>query len=168
MDHSIDVSVNPCQIGKDLCTYYTSNFTILDSSVVFLAMINMYPDDKTCIFSMLEYICKLSSKYNVPPVVTSDQPRLFQRFSDVLHVIRRTNQYSAGLVSDMVIEQTLMRSVKCTDGLTRGSSMTEQQRAIWTMTAPVSSEYNYANTRRQLPHEWREGQGRLGKTCHQA
>ena len=49
------------------------------------------------------------------------------------HVIRRTNQYWAGLGSDLVIEQTLMRSLKSTDGLTRGSGMTEHQRARWTM-----------------------------------
>ena len=29
-------------------------------------------------------------------------------------------------------------------GLTRGSGMSEHQRAVWTMSAPVSSAYNYA------------------------
>ncbi len=46
--------------------------------------------------------------------------------------------------SDLVIEQTLMRSLKSTGGLTRGSGMTEHQRDVWTMSAPISSAYNYA------------------------
>ena len=61
-----------------------------------------------------------------------------------LHVIRRTNQYWAGLGSDLVIEQTLMRSLKSTVGLTRGGGMTEHQRAVWLMSAPISPAYNYA------------------------
>lgn len=83
------------------------------------------------------YIQKMEMLENENPVV-------FQKFLDGLHVIRRTNQYWAGLVSDLVIEQTLMRSLKSTGGLTRGSGMTEHQRDIWTMSAPISSTYNYA------------------------
>ncbi|KAK6176032.1 hypothetical protein SNE40_014396 [Patella caerulea] len=37
-----------------------------------------------------------------------------------------------------------MRSLKSTGGLTRGSGISEHQRAIWTMSSPVSSTYNYA------------------------
>ena len=60
------------------------------------------------------------------------------------HVIRRTNQYWAGLGSNLVTEQTLMRSLKSTGGLTIGSGMTEHQRARWTMCAPISAAYNHA------------------------
>ncbi|KAG1696934.1 Alpha-N-acetylgalactosaminidase [Nymphon striatum] len=48
------------------------------------------------------------------------------------------------LSCDLVIEQTLMRSVKGTGGLTHGSKMTEEQRALWTMSAPIMSECNIA------------------------
>ena len=44
---------------------------------------------------------------------------------------------------DLVIEQTLMQSLKSTGGLTRGSRMTEHQRAVSTMSSPVSFAYNY-------------------------
>ena len=44
------------------------------SSVVFLPMIDMYPGDKTCIFSILEYLCKFASEHNSPSIVTFDQP----------------------------------------------------------------------------------------------
>ena len=63
---------------------------------------------------------------------------------DGLHVIRRINQHWAGLGSDLVIEQTLIRSLKSTGGSTRGSGMTEHQRNVWTMSASISSAYNYA------------------------
>ena len=69
---------------------------------------------------------------------------VFHKFMTGFPVIRRTIQYWAGLGSDLVIEQTMMRSLKSTRGLTRGTGMTEHQRAIWTMSAPMSSAYNYA------------------------
>ncbi len=48
------------------------------------------------------------------------------------------------LVVDLVVEQTLMRSLKSTGGLTRGSGMTEDMRNLWTLSVPVTSEYNSA------------------------
>ena len=74
----------------------------------------------------------------------SDNPAVFQKFVNGFHMIRRSDQYWAGLGSDLVIEQTLMRTLKSTGGLTRGSGMSEHQRAVWTMSAPVPSAYNYA------------------------
>ena len=61
--------------------------------------------------------------------------KVFHEFMNGFHVIRRTNQYWAGLGSDMVIEQNLMRSLKSTGGLTHGSGMTEHQKACWTKCA---------------------------------
>ena len=49
-----------------------------------------------------------------------------------------------GPSSDLAIEQTLMRPLKSTDGLTRGSGMTEEMQNLWTLSAPVTSEYNIA------------------------
>ncbi len=69
---------------------------------------------------------------------------MFQKFLEGFHVVRRSNQFWAGLSSDHLIEQTLMRSLKSTGGLTRGSGMTEDQRNMWTLSAPVTSEYNSA------------------------
>ena len=37
-----------------------------------------------------------------------------------------------------------MRSLKTSGGLTRGSGMSEEQRALWTMSTPISAEYNIA------------------------
>ena len=71
-------------------------------------------------------------------------PTVFCQFSNGLHVIRQSNQYWAGVSSDLAIEQTLMRSLKTSGGLTRGSGMTEEQRALWIMSAPITAEYNKA------------------------
>ena len=60
------------------------------SSVLFLPMIDMYPGDKTCIYSTLEYICKLASKYDLPPIVTFDQP-LFWKASEIINEIPENN-----------------------------------------------------------------------------
>ena len=74
----------------------------------------------------------------------SRNPNLFAKFEHGCRVIRRTDQFWAGLSADLVIEQSLMRSLKTPGGLTRGSGMTEEQRALWTMSTPITSEYNYA------------------------
>ena len=73
-----------------------------------------------------------------------DNPEVHQKFQSGFHVIRRSSQYWAGLGSDLVIEQTLMRSLKSQGGLTRGSGMSEHQRTVWAMSSTVSSAYNLA------------------------
>ena len=49
-----------------------------------------------------------------------DHPEVYQHFQDGLHVIRRSDRYWAGLSSNLVIEQVLMRSMKTSGALTRG------------------------------------------------
>lgn len=44
------------------------------SSVLFLAMIDLDPGNPTCIFSTLSYVCEQAKTYNIPPVLTFDQP----------------------------------------------------------------------------------------------
>jgi len=70
-----------------------------------------------------------------------NHPDVFRKFENGYHVIRRSNQFWAGLSSDLVIEQTLMRSLKTCGGLTRGSGLFDEQRALWTMSTPISAQY---------------------------
>ena len=65
-------------------------------------------------------------------------------FEQRSHVIHRSNQFWAGLSSDLVIEQSLMRLLNTSGGLTRGTGMTEEQRSLWTMSTPITSQYNHA------------------------
>ena len=89
----------------------------------------------------------LKSAYLYPQKMTalrSEQPDVYKKFMEGYHVIRRSDKFWAGLSSDLVIEQTLMRSLESTGDLTRGSGMTEHERVIWTMSSHVSSAYNCA------------------------
>ena len=54
-------------------------------------------------------------------------PEVFTAFSAGFHVLRRSDRYWAGLSTDLVIEQTLMRSVKTVGGLTHGRGMGDSQ-----------------------------------------
>jgi hypothetical protein len=74
----------------------------------------------------------------------NDHPDIYQKFCKGYHVIRRSNRYWAGISTDLVIEQTLMRSVKTTGGMTRGKGMSEQQRAQWVLSMPACSSINLA------------------------
>ena len=50
----------------------------------------------------------------------SQHPDVYTSFKLGKHVFRRRDRYWAGLSSNLVIEQVLMRSVKTKGGLTRG------------------------------------------------
>ena len=60
------------------------------------------------------------------------------------HVSRRSDRVWAGLSSDLVIEQVLMRSMKTTRGLTRGRGMDESQWASWLLSMPACADINVA------------------------
>ena len=53
------------------------------SSIVFLPMIDLYSGDKTCILSTLNFVCDLSSKHQVPPIITFDQP-LYWKAAEII------------------------------------------------------------------------------------
>ena len=74
----------------------------------------------------------------------TQHPDVQQHFNKGLHVIRRSNRLWAGLSSDLIIEQVLMRSLKTSGGLTRGRGMTEHQRLLWLLSRPACAEVNQA------------------------
>ena len=71
-------------------------------------------------------------------------PDVYLKFANRRHVVRRSNKFWAGLSSDLVIEQTLMRSLKTSGGLIHGSWRNEEQRSLWTMSMPVTAMNNMA------------------------
>eukprot|EP00795_Rhopilema_esculentum_P011181 gene11182-biopygen2781 len=73
-----------------------------------------------------------------------DHPRVHDAFEKGFHVIRCSDRYWAGLSSDLIIEQVLMRSLKTSGGLTRGRGMSETQRLIWLLSMPATAEINEA------------------------
>ncbi|XP_066911989.1 uncharacterized protein [Clytia hemisphaerica] len=64
---------------------------------------------------------------------TSSNGWLQEQFEAGRHAVRRSNRFWAGIWSDLVTEQTLMRSLKCAGGLTRGRGFGENARNLWTM-----------------------------------
>ena len=71
-------------------------------------------------------------------------PDVYMHFMNGFHVVTRSDRYWAGLSTDLVIEQVLMRSVKTSGGLTRGRGMTEVQRLTWILGMPSCAEVNFA------------------------
>lgn len=69
-------------------------------------------------------------------------PTVHSSFQQGMHVVRRSDRYWAGLSTDLVIEQELMRSLKTAGGLTRGTGMTETQRSLWVLARPTCSAVN--------------------------
>jgi len=68
-------------------------------------------------------------------MLPESHPWLFQQFEgNGYHVVLRSDRYWAGLSTDLLIEQTFMRSIKGRGGLTHGSSVTENVRLVWTET----------------------------------
>jgi hypothetical protein len=59
------------------------------------------------------------------------RPWLHEQLSKGLFALRRTDLFWAGLSTDLVIEQMMMRSAKSRGGLTRGRGMTESVRTMW-------------------------------------
>ncbi|GFR73663.1 hypothetical protein ElyMa_003872900 [Elysia marginata] len=69
---------------------------------------------------------------------------VFTSFQAGHHVLRRTDRFWAGLSSDLIIEQVLIRCVKATEGLTRGRGMLESQRSTWLLSMTACVDINEA------------------------
>ena len=71
-------------------------------------------------------------------------PWLFEKFTEGYHALRQSDQFWSGLWSDLVIEQTLMRSIKTRGVLTRGRGMTESVRHLWVLSLNASASIHQA------------------------
>ena len=73
-------------------------------------------------------------------------PWLYHKFIDGFHAVRRSDSYWAELWSDLVIEQTLKRSIKSRVGLTRGRGINESVRHLWVLSLNAVASINHATT----------------------
>ena len=98
-------------------------------TIAFIPMVDMYPGDKTCILSTLQYICNLASKHNAPPVVTFDQP-LFWKTSQIKDEVPDTSP-----VRDVVLLvgsfHTFMNLLGAIGTLMNGSGLKDIFETIW-------------------------------------
>ena len=69
-------------------------------------------------------------------------PDAHRKFMEGYHVVRRSDRFWAGLSTDLIIEQVLMRSIKTHGGLTRGKGMTEKKRSVWVLSMSVCASIN--------------------------
>ena len=90
-----------------------------------------------CLRQMMPYLAAAGHlHYTKSSLIYLDQmktlefknPEVYDAFKRGCHAIRRTDDYWAGLSTDLVIEQTLMRDIKSTGGLTRKRGFTDEQR----------------------------------------
>ena len=71
-------------------------------------------------------------------------PDVYENFLPGYHAVRRSSRLRAGLSTDLVKVQILMRSIKSNGGLTKGKGMTENQRLVWVMSMPAYAGTNEA------------------------
>ena len=94
-------------------------------------------------FKVAEKSCNYAkcSRIYVPEmnkaIASSDWLR--KQFEKGRQAVRRSNRFWAEIWSDLVIEQTLMRSIKCSGGLTRGCGFGEIVRNLWTTNVGFSA-----------------------------
>ena len=70
--------------------------------------------------------------------ISITHPATYQSFKDGYNVVRRSDKFWAGIGTDLMIEQELMRSVKSIGGLTHGRGMTELQRTKWLLSTTTT------------------------------
>ena len=63
-------------------------------------------------------------------------PTVHEEFKKGQFVVRRTSTFWSGVSPDHCIEQTLMASLKGSTGLTRGKSLSDISRLVWTLSRP--------------------------------
>ena len=75
----------------------------------------------------------------------SQYPWVDKMFYKGYHTVRRSDHYWAGLWSDLIIEQCLMRSLKTQGGITHGRGVSESVRMVW-----LSSTHRLASVRNAM------------------
>ena len=75
-----------------------------------------------------------------------EYPWLSEKFLEGDHAVKRSSGTWNGLWSDLVIEQTMMRSIKSRGGLTTGRGMTESVRHMWVLSLNYSAAIHDAMT----------------------
>ena len=94
----------------------------------------------------------------------TDHPWLYHCFAEQgFHTVRRSNRFWAGLWTDLIIEQVMMRSIKSRGGLTRGRGVTETVRLQWIYSLHKCAGIHDAMTRAtNLQHRTSEQHMELG------
>ncbi|KAJ8042475.1 hypothetical protein HOLleu_13540 [Holothuria leucospilota] len=106
------------------------------SSVHYLPMIDMYPGDKTCILSTLEFISNLATKHHVPPVVTFDQPLYWKAAAEIISASPENSRLKEFILI-LGTFYTLMNLLGATDTLMNGTGPKNILEVVYGETAVV-------------------------------
>lgn len=79
--------------------------------------------------------------------LNESHPWVHDQFTKGFHTIRRSDKFWAGLWSDLIIEQVMMRSIKSSGGLTRGRGIAESTRQLWLGSIHRSADIHNAMTK---------------------
>ena len=71
--------------------------------------------------------------------LSNEKPCLYQQFIDGKHRVRCSTRYGSGLWSELVIEQTLMRSLNSSRSLTRSRGFEDNVRHLWVKSVRYTS-----------------------------
>ena len=84
----------------------------------------------------------------------TDSPWVYKRFTDHgLHIVCRSNRFWAGLWTNLIIEQMMMRFLKSQGGLTCDRGVTEPMRTTWINSMhPCVAIHNLTNTLTNIKH----------------
>ena len=98
--------------------------------------------------------------------LSSTYPDLHVKFvEEGYHTVRRSDRFSGGLWTDLVIEQVMMRSLKSRGGLTRGRGMTESVLLSWIHSMHgCASVHNSMTELTNLQHRTSEQHVELGNS----
>ena len=93
-------------------------------------------------------------------------PWAYKNFSEHgYHTVRRSDRFWAGLWTDFVSEQVLMRGLKSRGGLTRGRSVSESVRLLWVKTMHrCASVHNATSNLTKVLHKTSEQHTELGQS----
>ena len=98
--------------------------------------------------------------------LSTDYPWVYTQFAtNGFHTVRRSEKFWAGLWTDLIIEQVLMRAVKSRGGLTRGRGVSESVRVMWVNSMHrCASVHNAMCNLTGLQHRTSEQHIELGKS----
>lgn len=99
------------------------------SSIIFLPMIDLNPNDLTCIYSTLNFVCDHAKKYNTTPVITFDQPLWWKAYTMI------KNEPEDSLLRSIVLRlggfHTEMSYLGCVGHLMSGSGLQELLQVVY-------------------------------------
>ena len=135
----ITATVGPSIIKEFICAERFSNWMLHLQAVTKMA--NLFVATGHVNYARRTYMY-VQDMLDLP----NSHPWLHQKFMEGHHAIRRSDRFWAGLWSDLVIEQTLMCSLKSKGGLTRGRGFTENVRNLWVWSISHSAAVHEAMT----------------------